>query len=73
MNRSISQLLHIFVRGSIPTRRMLWLSLCLLKLLPSFGQDSVRLENKAKEAVTLDNVIITGKSKTQRSAYRECH
>ena len=66
MNRSISQLLHIFVRGSIPTRRMLWLSLCLLKLLPSFGQDSVRLENKAKEAVTLDNVIITGKSKTQR-------
>lgn len=47
-------------------RRLLWLSLCLLVLLPANGQDGKRQKSQMKDSVMLQNVTVTGKSKTQR-------
>ncbi len=47
-------------------RRLLWLSFCLLMLLPVYGQDGKQRKSQMKDSVMLQNVTITGKSKTQR-------
>ena len=46
--------------------RLLWLSLCLLMLVPANAQDSKRRRSQMKDSVMLDNVTVTGKSKIQR-------
>ena len=46
-------------------RRLLWLSLCLWAF-GAFAQDNAKLHRQMKDSVTLDNVTVTGKSKTQR-------
>ena len=45
---------------------MLWLSFCLLMLLPSYGQEGKKRKSQMKDSVMLENVTVTGKSKTQR-------
>ena len=47
-------------------RRLLWLSFCLLMLLPSYGQEGKKRKSQMKDSVMLENVTVTGKSKTQR-------
>lgn len=47
-------------------RRLLWLLFFLLMLLPAYGQDGKRRKSQMKDSVTLENVTVTGKSKTQR-------
>lgn len=46
-------------------RRLLWLSLCLW-VFGAMAQDKAKLHRQMKDSVALDNVTITGKSKTQR-------
>lgn len=46
--------------------RLLWLSLCLLMLVSAYGQNDKQRKSQMKDSVILDNVTITGKSKTQR-------
>ena len=40
--------------------------LCLMVLTTSYAQDGKRRKSQMKDSVMLDNVTITGKSKTQR-------
>ena len=47
-------------------RRLLWLLFFLLVQLPAYGQDGKRRKSQMKDSVTLENVTVTGKSKTQR-------
>ena len=46
--------------------RLLWLSLYLLMLVSAYGQNDKQRKSQMKDSVILDNVTITGKSKTQR-------
>lgn len=47
-------------------KRLLWLSLCLLMMIPVYGQDVKKRKSQMKDSVMLENVTVTGKSKTQR-------
>ena len=47
-------------------RRLLWLSLFVLMLIPVYGQNGKQHKSRMKDSVMIDNVTITGKSKTQR-------
>ncbi|MBR3080265.1 MAG: TonB-dependent receptor [Prevotella sp.] len=47
-------------------RRLLWLSVFVLMLIPVYGQNGKQHKSRMKDSVMIDNVTITGKSKTQR-------
>ena len=47
-------------------RRLLWLSFCLLVLVSAYGQETKQRKSQMKDSVMLQNVTVTGKSKTQR-------
>ena len=47
-------------------KRLLGLSLCLLMLIPAYGQDGKRRKSQMRDSVALENVTVTGKSRAQR-------